>query len=118
MNKTNKPNIKAQIPEPTKEEVEETIEKIKSKHGVILPHTKAKKFTKLANELKWWLEVERAAEKPGAINNKIVESLSDDLKRLKTGKDLKKSAEISLEYAIAVEKKRILEEMKAILGKY
>jgi len=117
MDKTNKPNMKPQIPEPTEKEIKETIKKIKSKHGVILPHTDATKFAKLTNELKWWLAVESAAEKPEAINNKIVESLSDDLKRLKTGKDLKKTAKISLEYAIAVEKKRILGELKAILGK-
>jgi hypothetical protein len=112
MDKTNKPNMRPQIPEPTEKEIKETIKKIKIKHGVILPHTGAKKFAKLTNELKWWLEVEKAAEKPEAINNKIVESLLDDPKRLKTGKDLKKSAEISLKYAIVVEKKRILQEMK------
>ena len=110
--------MKPQIPELTKEEIKETIEKIKSKHSVILSHTDATDFAKLTNELKWWLEVEKASEKPEAFDNEMIKTLANDLKSTKAGKYVKKTAKISLEYAIAVEKKRILGEMKNILEKY
>jgi hypothetical protein len=103
----NSKDIGPKISEPTEKEIKETIEKIKSKHGVLLSHTDAAKFAKLIGELRWWLTVEKEGEKPGAIDDKIAKGLAD-IKKVKT----------SLDYAVAVEKKRILEEMKNILGKY
>ena len=118
MDKVNKPKMKPQIPEPTEVEIQETIRKIESKHSIILSHTDATRFAKLTNELKWWLEVEKAAENPKVFDDEMIKTLANDLKDTKAGKNAKKTAKISLEYAIAVEKKRILGEMKKIIEKY
>lgn len=112
--------MKPQIPEPTEEEVEETIREIKNEHNVLLDHTNAVEFAKLTESLRWWLEVEKESEKPGAFDKELLKQVietASGLKKIST-KSPPEKLKLYLEYAINVSKKNILRRMKNILDKY
>lgn len=106
--------------EPTDEAVAETIREIKNEHDIILNHTDAVEFTKLTEELRWWLSVEKESEKSATFDHEMVKQVIESANGLKkiSPKSPPEKLKLYLEYAIAVSKKSILRRMKNILDRY
>lgn len=106
--------------EPSEDAVAETIREIKNEHGIILNHTDALEFAKLTDELRWWLSVEKEAEKSDTFDQDLVKQVIETAKGLKkiSHKSPPEKLKLYLEYAIAVSNKSILRRMKNILDKY
>jgi hypothetical protein len=114
--------IGPQIPEPTDKEIDETVEKIKSKYDIVISINDAAKYAKLYKELEWWFLVEKFSREPKSIPIEAVKEIREYFKR-KDGRDLTideahKKARIALDLTVVVEKKRILDEMKKIFDQY
>jgi len=111
-----------QISEPTSAEIEETAEKVKRKYDIIINTEDVTKLAKLYKELEWWFLVERFSREPKSISVESVKEVRAYFKKI-DGKDLtineaQVKAKIAMDLTVAVEKKRILGEMKEIFDRY
>lgn len=120
----NKPNITGfgpKIAEPTEKEIEETIEKVKSKYNIVLQRADAAKFAKLTEELGWWLTIEKNAEKPEVITDEMAKELQISIMKAKGANisldEAYRQARKSLSFTIPIEKERIAKEMRSIIRK-
>jgi hypothetical protein len=122
MKKSNITGFGPKITEPTEKEIEETIENVKSRYDFVIQRDDAIKFTKLANELGWWITVEKSAEKPEEITNEMAKELQISIQKTKGGNitiaEAYRQARKSLFYTIPIEKDRIRKEMNAIIEKH
>ncbi|OQB06306.1 MAG: hypothetical protein BWY19_00297 [bacterium ADurb.Bin212] len=114
--------FKPDISEPTKEDIKKAIATVKRKNGVILNHKDGASFAKLIAELRWWLDIEKEAQKPDAFDKKFIRGIAKEVKsqpdKKLSAKNSPERMKLHLDYAIGVYKKKILKEMKAILDKY
>ncbi|MEI6498465.1 MAG: hypothetical protein WCO23_00695 [bacterium] len=96
--------------EPTESQIYKARQAVINKYDIELPHEDAIRFARLFNELNWWIDIKND---PDAITQ-IVDEL--------TGNDKKATKERSADYAnvlldktAEMEKKRIGDEMTAII---
>jgi len=111
-----------QIAEPNDDEINKTIEEVKTKYEVFIQRNDAILYFKLKQELAWWMMVEMNAEKPEAITDEMAKELQISIQKAKGGNitvaEAYRQARKSLSYTIPMEKERIAEKMRAIVTKY
>lgn len=116
----NKPDF--DIPEPTEEEIEKTIQKVQDKEKVTLSKDDAILYTKLYEELKQWFLMEENIESTDSIAEETAEHIKERLEhnyKLEISKDqAQEIADESLDKVISREKERIGKELKAITARY
>lgn len=118
----NKDNSSFVIPEPTEEEIENTIQKVQNQENVTLSKDDAINYTKLYEELKQWFLMEKNTISPESVVGEVAEEIKDTLQKNK-GQEISSEqayniAEESLSVVIPREKERIGKELKAIIAKY
>jgi hypothetical protein len=62
------------IIEPTKEEIEQTRQKIANKYNITLSDTDALKYTELSQQLRWWVGLKHAGSIADEVKNKVGKS--------------------------------------------
>ena len=111
-----------QIAEPTEKEIEETIDKVKSKYDIIIQQDDAIRFTKLTKELSWWMIVERGLKDPNAITKDMAKEVQKFTQKNYDNNisldEASRHAKDSITHIIPIEKERIAEEIRTILAKY
>ena len=112
----------AHLPEPTEEEINKTIEKVKTKYDVIISKEDAVKYTKLYYDLEQWFLIEKSANSPESITSEMGEEIKNFIKESRgddiSSDDAQGIAKASLNITIPREKERIGREIKAIIAKY
>ena len=110
------------IPEPTDEEVEKTIQKIKDQKGVTLTQADASEYAKLYEEMKQWFLMDKNLESQDSIAGDTAGEIQKGIKEsygLEVKEDLAQDvADKSLSEVISREKERIGKKLKAIIAKY
>jgi len=111
-----------QLAEPTDKEIEETIEKVKSKYDIAIQRDEAVRFTKLTKELSWWMIVERGLKDPNAITRDMAKEVQKFTQRNYDNNisldEASRHAKDSITHIIPIEKERIAEEIRTIIAKY
>ena len=111
-----------QIADPTDKEIEETIEKVKSKYDIIIQRDDAINFTKLTKKLSWWMIVERGLKDPNAITRDMAKEVQKFTRKNYNNNisldEASRHAKDSITHIIPVEKERIAEEIRSIIAKY
>lgn len=111
-----------QIAEPTEKEIEETIEKVKSKYDIVIQRDDAIGFTKLTKELSWWMIVEKGLKDPNAITKDMAKEVQRFTQKNYDNNITLDEASIhakeSVAHIIPVEKERIAEEIRTIVAQY
>ena len=120
MNKDNK--LGPEISEPSSAEIEKTIQKVKSRFGFLMEKDDAIEFTKLRNELAWWVKVERGSKNPASITEEMAKEVQayekEHYKNEISLEEASENARKAVSEIVPVEKKRIADQTKIILKKY
>jgi len=113
---------KFKISEPTDEEIEKTIQKIKDQDGVVLSKDDAIQYTKLYEEMKQWFMMENNLETPDSIAGETSDAVQESIKTsygLEIKEDLAQDiVDKSLGEVISRGKERIGKELKGIVANY
>ncbi len=122
MKNTSNIDFGPQIPEPTEEEVKETIKNVEEKYEIIISKADAIKYTKLTNELIWWFATEKRSDLPESITEDMAKEIQDMVKKNRgksiTLEEAYSKARESLVLVTASEKDRVANEIREIIAKY
>ncbi len=120
MKELDKPTFGPQIEEPTAEAIEHTMTEAKQRYGIELPRTEAIRFTKLTQELGWWLLIEGQLNNSGNVTEAIAQEVQAFIGkhhgRKITLEEAAQEARRSSQ-AIAGEKERIGREIRTIIDR-
>jgi len=113
---------KFEISEPTDEDIQKIIQKVKDQEGILLSRDDAIRYAKLYEELKQWFLMEKNLENSDSIADETADEIQESIKKdygLEIKEDLAQDiADKSLGEVISREKERIGKELKAIIAKY
>jgi len=118
----NKSEFGPKISEPTDEEINKTIEKVKNKYEVFITKEDAAILAKLYKELEWWFVVEKFSRSPKSISIDLAKEIRSYIKKVR-GKDVTlDEAQVQAKQAVAVtipkEKERVAKEIRTVIDKY
>lgn len=111
-----------QIPEPTDEEINGAIIKLKTKYDIYVSKEDAVEYVNLTNELGWWLNAEKEFLSKEDVGKTATQEAKDFVKRT-NGEDISSEkagieAEKSLIQSIPHEKDRLANEIRSLIAKY
>ena len=110
------------MPEPSDEEIEQTISKIKEKYNIVLSKEDAVKYAKSYHDLQQWFLIEKNTDSPQSITKEMGTEIKSYIKETR-GDDISLDdaegiAKESLKITIPKEKERLADEIRAIIAKY
>ncbi|MFA7253515.1 MAG: hypothetical protein WC107_03090 [Patescibacteria group bacterium] len=120
----NKDNAKLgpEVQEPNDKEIGKSIQKVKNRFGFLMEREDAIEFTKLRNELAWWIKVERGLKNPESVTEEMAKEVQVyEKEHYNNGITLEEAFEktrSSVSELIPVAKKRIANQTNSIIQKY
>jgi hypothetical protein len=110
------------IPEPTEEEIEQTIEKVKEKYNVVMSKEDAIKYAKSYYDLQQWFLMEKNSNSSHSITKEMGAEIKSYIKETRGDDvsldDAQGIAKESLKITIPREKELLANEIRAIIDKY
>lgn len=110
------------IPEPTEEEIGQTIKKVNDKYDVVISKEDAIEYAKSYYDLQQWFLMEKNSNSPQSITKEMGVEIKSYIKETR-GDDISLDdaqgiAKESLKITIPREKERLANEIRAIIDKY